>query len=155
MLTALFNRLNVLTGAGKSVTFPMYLTPMISFSGYARSPGAGEYFWMSLSMYACKNQQTLGWQWSASTFHLFSSWACYEQKDLITISVIISCDLTACHTMSHHVSHHVKSCHAMLHHVSCHVIFVILLILFCWCANFHGPYKNYLCSINQSFLNIF
>lgn len=25
---------------------------MISFSGYAKSPGAGEYFWMSVSMYA-------------------------------------------------------------------------------------------------------
>ena len=56
----LFNRLNVLTGAAESLTFPMHLTPMISFSGYARSPGAGEYFWMSLSMYACKDQQTLG-----------------------------------------------------------------------------------------------
>ena len=54
-----FNRLNVLTGAAKSLTFPMHLTPMISFSGYARSPGAGEYFWMSLSMYACNDQQTI------------------------------------------------------------------------------------------------
>ena len=58
-LRCLIDNLNVLTGAAKSLTFPMHLTPMISFSGYARSPGAGEYFWMSLSMYACNDQQTI------------------------------------------------------------------------------------------------
>ena len=31
---------------------PCILTPITSFSRYAKSPGAGEYFWMSVSMYA-------------------------------------------------------------------------------------------------------
>lgn len=124
--------MNVLTGAAKSLTFPKHLTPMISFSGYARSPGAGEYFWMSLSMYACKDQQTLGWQWSANTFHLFPSWACYEQRDLIKISFVISWSqcmymsshVVPCHTMCHTISSHVMPCYTMCH--------VMSSMLYCW-----------------------
>ena len=57
-----------------------------------------------------------------------------------------------CHTMCHTMSNHVAPCHTMCHVMSS---MLYLLILYCWCANFHGSYKNYLCSINQSFLNIF